>query len=142
MRLHAILLAALLVAACYGGVPGPAPGEMVDLVAALAARGLSLDQATAGDPGCDASPLYRDAVRLDMTYAADGKTYVAYLFRWRNQAAHEAAVPGFVDCAAAHVARTGVDIDDVGAGLWRAYGPDWSPDVADALEDALNSVAG
>jgi hypothetical protein len=139
LRLSALLLFA---AACAGGPsPTPTPSDLSAVLAALALRGTTLHQAVSGDAGCPGSGLHSNAARLELS-AADGEDHVVYLFRWRRAPDFEAAGDRFAQCVRDFEAATGTDALVVEASPWRAYGPGWSEEFADAVEGALRAAGG
>ena len=142
MRRLAALSLTLLVAACYGGSTGPTPGDMVDVLGELSAHGVTMTDTVAGDAGCADPTLVDNARKLQVSFAPDEKTYTIYLFRWLNNADYQEAAAAFDGCIAAYqAAHAGLTIGKVGLSPWRAYGPDWTPDLQDAVDGALADAA-
>jgi hypothetical protein len=96
----------------------------------------------AGDPGCADPSLFDNARRLAVTSAADGRSYTVYLFRWRNVTDYSAAADAFDGCVAAFAGQPGATtVETVDVAPWRAYGPGWTPELRDALRQALEGAA-
>ena len=141
-RLLAAALCLLSIAGCYGGSSAPTPGDMVDVLGELSANGLTMTDTVAGDPGCADSSLFDNARRLQVTSAADGRSYTVYLFRWRNVTDYSAAADAFDACMTAFPGQPGaVTVETVDVSPWRAYGPGWTGEVRDALQHALEGAA-
>lgn len=141
-RLLVVALCVLSIAGCYGSSSSPTPGDMVDVLGELTANGLTMTDTVAGDPGCSDSSLFDNARRLQVTAAADGRSYSVYLFRWRNVTDYTAAADAFAGCVAAFAGQPGnVSVETVDVSPWRAYGPGWTSEVSQALEQALEGAA-
>ena len=141
-RRLAIASLALLLTACYGGSSAPTPGDMTDVLGDLAANGLTMTDTVAGDTGCSDGSLADNARRLEMAFAPDGQSYTVYLFRWRRDADFTAAGPAFDRCAEAYrQAHPSAPFDTVDVSPWRAFGPAWTPQLREALEQALAGAA-
>lgn len=147
----AVLWLVIFIAACggqpspRGAAPTPTAGDMSAVQAALALRGVTIQDVVSGDAGCPAQPgLHSNAARFDIVLAGDSQPYQFYLFRWRRPSDFEAAAQHFTDCVDDFAASvTGdVPVDDLEVAPWRAYGPGWSEDLAVTLEQALRDVGG
>jgi hypothetical protein len=132
-----------LVAGCYGSSSSsPTPGDMTDVQGELEAHGATIKNAVAGDAGCPDQTLVSNARRLELTLAGDSKTYEVYLFRWKDQSTYTAAAPSFSLCVSAFADRgSSVHVETVEISPWRAYGPEWSKEMHDALQQALADAA-
>jgi hypothetical protein len=143
VRKLALALVFVLVGGCYGSSSGsPTPGDMTDVQGELEAHGATIKTAVAGDAGCPDQTLVSNARRLQLTLASDGKTYDVYLFRWTDQSTYSAAASSFDVCVSAFADKgTSVHVETVELAPWRAYGPDWSKDMHDLLQQALSQAA-
>jgi hypothetical protein len=140
-RLLAAAVAVLLLAGCYGGSASPTPGDMTDVLGELTAHGVTMTDTVAGDPGCADPSLFDNARRLVVTSAADGRSYTVYLFRWRNVTDYNAAADAFDACVAAFAGDAGtITVETVDVSPWRAYGPGWTAEVRDAVQQALEGA--
>ena len=117
-------------------------GDMTDVQADLEAHGATIKDAVAGDSGCADQSLISVARRLELTLASDRKMYLVYLFRGKDQPTWTAAASAFDRCVSAFANRgTSVDVETIEVSPWRAYGPNWSRDMRDALQQALSDAA-
>lgn len=139
-----LVLAALIANACASGTaPTPTPGGMDEAIANLVLRGVTIHSLVSGDPGCPTSDLHDNAVRLEVSFAAQSSIKDIYLFQWRRASDYDAASEAFNDCVAEYgELRPGVDITPVQATPWRAYGPGWGDDSKIVVEHALREAAG
>lgn len=133
---------ALLLAGCYGGSTGPTPGDMVDVLGELSAHGVTMTDTVAGDAGCPDQTLVDNARKLQVSFAPDEKTYTVYLFRWLNNADYNQAAQAFDSCVVSYQGSIGgSSVAKVDVSPWRAYGPDWTQDLHDAVAGALADAA-
>jgi hypothetical protein len=141
-RLLVALTVTTLMAGCGGGGPTPTPGDMVDVLAELQAHGATVNDVVADDAGCPDQSLYDNARRIELKLAADGQSYEVFLFRWLDGADYTSAASAFYLCVSSFANRgTSVHVETVEVSPWRAYGPDWSRDMHDALQEALSAAA-
>jgi hypothetical protein len=106
-------------------------------------RGAAITDQVAGDTGCSDPSLVGNAVRLDVRMPGESASSPVYIFRWRRESDFDAAASSFATCIADFTQRTAaprVDQDD--ADLWRAYGPNWSPSLRDAVAAAIHQAGG
>jgi hypothetical protein len=142
VRRFAAVALTVLVSACYGGSASPTPGDMVDVLGELSAHGVTMTDTIAGDAGCADQSLVDNARKLQVSFAPDGKTYTVYLFRWLNNADYIEAGSAFDSCAVAYQgAHSGSTITKVDVSPWRAFGPDWTTDLQEAVNGALADAA-
>jgi hypothetical protein len=137
------------VGACYpDDAPGPTPGSMDDVIAAIVLQGITVQHLVSGDPGCNVASLHEDAVH--MTLAVGEQTsapFDVYFFNWKNQAKFDAAAPDFAACMADYEnARLGglnrPPLSVLTAYPWRACGPGWTSELYSKLAGALTSIDG
>src|SRR4051794_19905540 len=132
----------LLLAACYGGAAGPTPRGMGDVLREVFAHRAAMTDTGAGGAGCADQTLVDNARKLRVSFAPDKKTYTVYLFRWLNNRDYGEASRAFDACVAAYQgANTGSAVEKVDVSPWRAFGPDWSPELQDAVAGALTAAA-
>jgi hypothetical protein len=126
-----LLLAALCISACTTGpTPTPTPGGMDDAIANLVLRGITVRGLVSGDPGCPTSDLHDNAVHLEVSYGSLSSLRQIYLFQWRRASDFDAASAAFNDCVAEFSETApGVNVSTVEASPWRAYGPNWTPEL-------------
>ena len=141
-RLAAALAAPVVLASCYSfATPSYHPGEGRDLVAAIVRHGVTVDATVPGDSACDDPGLVANAIRLAVTDPGDGadRDVWLYSFRERSWAAGEASVDACQAAfEAAHPDATVIRLD---IPVYRAFGADWSTDLAQALEAAIAEAA-
>ncbi len=130
-----------LVGAC-GAAPQPTPGDMTSVLSELAAHGATVSDMVAGDAGCTDPTLRDNATRLELTLADDGRPYTVYLFRWRRQSNYDGAAVAFNMCVSQYLAKPGaVGADVIDVSPWRAFGPGWTKEMHDAMQQSLAAAA-
>jgi hypothetical protein len=139
--LSALLLAALLVAACTGGTASPSPGGFQEVFEGLARRGATVTRIVSGDPGCTDPTLVANAVRFSLELD-DGVVREIHLFGFRNAAVLSAAQAGLTGCMREFAAKggPGESTGTVQAGPFEAFGRPWSERVKALLADALREA--
>ena len=143
-RVVLVVLLALAAAGCYGSTtPGPTPGSMDDVIAAIVLQDVTVLHLTSGDAGCPTSSLHDNAVQLVLAIGAQSASHDVYLLRWRDQTDFDAAASAFDDCVAEYVAlHPGAQMGGVEIPPWRAYGPLWTEQLQSILENALHAAGG
>jgi hypothetical protein len=142
-RRAALVFGAILgiVGAC-GAAPQPTPGDMTSVLSELATHGATVSDIVAGDAGCTDPTLHDNATRLELTLADDGRPYTVYLFRWRRQTDYDGAAVAFNMCVSQYVATAGaVGADVIDVSPWRAFGPAWTKEMHDAVQQSLAAAA-
>jgi hypothetical protein len=128
---------------CSGPAAAPSPPrEVGEVLAALALRGLTVEQQVAGDAGCLDSALHRNAVRLVISPADEAARYTVYLLGWRRPSFFADAAPAYQACVNEYARRTGEAVESVESQPWRAYGPGWPENLRAAVESALRAGGG
>ena len=142
------VLAGMLVVVAVGGCypdsgPGPTPGTMDDVIAAIVLEDITVLNLTSGDAGCSVASLHENAVHLTLVIGSQNASHEVYLLNWKNQAKYDAAAPDFAACLSQHKAlNPGVGLDELDAYPWRAYGPTWTQQLYGKLADALTAAGG
>jgi hypothetical protein len=143
-RLVALMIAASasMIAAC-GAAPAPTAGDMTSVLSELAAHGATVRDIVAGDPGCADASLQGNGSHIKLMLAADGRDYDVYLFRWRRATDYDAAGGAFSSCVSAFADRldSSVRVDIVEVSPWRAFGPGWTKDLHDTMQQSLAAAA-
>jgi len=138
----ALAFASVALSACYNyATPSYHPGESRDLVGAIARQGVTVRTAVPGDSACDDPGLVANALRLAVTDPADGaaRDVWVYSFRERYWDASEAQVDACqAQFQAAHPDTT---IDRLDIPLYRAFGADWSAELAEFVRAGLADAA-
>jgi hypothetical protein len=142
-------LMALVVSVSIGGVaacgasPQPTPGDMTSVLSELAAHGATVDDIVAGDVGCGDASLQGNGSHLNLTLAADSRDYDVYLFRWRRTSDYEAASQPFNACVSEFSSTLGsmVAVEIVEVSPWRAFGPAWTKEMHDTMQQSLAAAA-
>ncbi len=133
---------AVILAACAGtSTSTPAAAGMDEIVANLVTRGVTVHRHVSGDAGCPESDLHDNALRLDISLAGQTDVYTVHLFRWRRDSDFVAAGPDFAACVASVSAANsnGGGVSTIESPPWRAYGPDWSPQIELVVRDAIQA---
>lgn len=143
------LLCGLLVlgmsAACYPeDAPGPTPGSMDDVIAAIVLQDITVQHLVSGDAGCSTPSLHENAVHMTLAIGEQTSTpYDVYFFNWNNKTEYDGAASDFAACLSDHKAQNpSVGLTELDAYPWRAYGPGWTPELYNKLAAALTSVDG
>ena len=136
------LLVCLMVGGCYGDSgPGPTPGTMDDVIAAIVLQDITVHNLTSGDAGCSVASLHENAVRMSLVIGSQSASHDVYFFNWKNPAKYDAALQDFASCKQEYMAsHSGVGVTELDAYPWRAYGPGWTSDLYQRLVNALTSV--
>jgi hypothetical protein len=139
-----LLMAAALVVGCYGDTgPGPTPGSMDDVIGAIVLQGITVQHLTSGDAGCSVASLHENAVHMTLVIGAQSASHEVYLLNWKNQAKYDAAATDFAACMADFQAHNPqVQLTEIDAYPWRAYGPGWTSQLYDKLANAFTAVDG
>jgi hypothetical protein len=138
----AVAVAGLAVAACGSTGASPTPGDMTAVLEQLALHGASVIRTVSGDAGCADSALHSNAVRIDLTVDDMPSEQRVYLFRWRRPADFDAAADSFAGCVSGYSAPAEGAVETVEVPPWRAFGPNWSDELRQALEAGLSAAAG
>lgn len=140
----AVLVLALALSGCYGDTgPGPTPGTMDDVIAAIVLQDITVLHLTSGDAGCSTASLHENAVHMTLVIGAQNASHEVYFFNWKNQAKYDAAAADFAACISEFKSRNpGAGVTELDAYPWRAYGPVWTPQLYTKLANALTSVDG
>lgn len=137
-----LLLTIPLLASCYNfAQPSFHPGNARQVVSAIARRGVDVTSTTVGDSACDDAGLVPNAVHLVASVASDPtpRDVWIYLFREKSWSASEAAVDS---CQAAYqAANPGATITRIDIPTYRAFGADWSTELADSVTSGLKEAS-
>lgn len=138
------MVAGLVVGGCYGDSgPGPTPGTMDDVIAAIVLQNITVLHLISGDAGCSTSSLHENAVHLTAVIGAQDASHEVYLLNWKNQATFDAAANDFAACQSEYeTLHPGAALTELDAYPWRAYGPGWTPELYNKLAAALTAVDG
>ena len=144
VALAAVGLMAMAVVGCYGDDgPGPTPGTMDDVIAAIVLQNITVLHLTSGDAGCSTASLHENAVHLSLVIGSQNASHDVYLLNWKNQATYNAAAAAVAACQAEYQAsHPGVTMTQLDAYPWRAYGPGWTPELYAKLANAFTAVDG
>lgn len=144
LRLSLALAVAMVAAGCYGNdTPGPTPGSMDDVIAAIVLQDVTVLHLTSGDPGCPTLSLHDNAVHLTVAIGSQSSSHEIYLLRWKNQATFDAAASDFAMCVSEFEASNPtMRVDRVASFPWRAYGPGWTPQLTTIIRNALSAAGG
>ena len=144
MRRMALIALSVLCVACAGGTnpePTETPGTMDDAIAELVRNGVAIHNLVGGDSGCPGQDLHDNALRLDVSIGTMSSTRTIYLMRWRRQADFDTSAVSFANCVSEWASQTGAtQVEQVSNAPWRAFGPNWPPELLAAVTDALESV--
>lgn len=137
-----LLATVLLLASCYNfAQPSFHPGNARQVVAAISRRGVDVTTATAGDAACDDPGLVPNSMHLRASVDSDPtvRDVWIYLFREKSWAASGTAVDA---CQAAfQAANPDVVVTRVDVPTYRAFGADWSTELADSVRGGLKEAS-
>jgi hypothetical protein len=134
----------MLLAGCSVFVaPSPTNGALAEVVNALVRRNMTITNVVAGDAGCADPTLQGNAVRYDVSMAGEVDTHPIYVFRWKDQATFDTAKAAFDACVAnyslTHRASSMATLEHA---PWRAYLPNYSVPLSNAVDEALLEAGG
>lgn len=139
-RAVALLLvtAPALLGSCYSfATPSYHPGDARQLVAAIARQGVTVDSATPGESACDDPGLIPNAMHLVVTDPDGGASRDVWIYSFREKYWSTSQAPVDACQAAFETAHAGTAVARIDIPLYRAIGPDWSPELTAALESGL-----
>ena len=140
-RLGLLAAGVVTLGGCYSmAQPSFHPGNARQLLVAIARRGVAAES-MAGESACDDHSLIENAIHLRTTVASDPveRDVWIYAFRSKGWEETEAAVDA---CQAAYAAANpGATITRVDIPVYRAFGADWSPELAAAVRDGLTEAS-
>lgn len=134
------LFLALSVAACGTPTPTPAPASLVSLRGEMALLGVTTLSAVAGESACPDQALHDNALALTVTTASDPQPRDVYLYLFRPRSFEETA-PAMDACAADYQAGSAGTIDRLDVAPFRAIGADWSDELRESVEQAMQVAA-
>jgi hypothetical protein len=136
----AALAAALLLTGCYGGATSPTPAGPSEIFAELTRNGVAIQNAVAGDAGCDDPTLVDNASHLRVSLPPDSAVSDVYLFTFRT--ASFGPEEELVDACRQMVAsRSTGTVEQLDVPPYRAFGLGWTPALKEALRRALVTAA-
>ena len=104
---------------------------------AMAQHGISVESSVAGESACDDPGLFGNALHLRGSVAADGTVRDIYIYTFKSNK-WEGSQPAVDTCQSAYQAAVdGATVTRLDIPTYRAFGADWSTDLADAIRDAL-----
>jgi hypothetical protein len=138
----ALLMAPLVVASCYSfATPSYHPGEGRDLITAVARHGVTVRSALPGESACDDPELVANALRLAVTDPADGADRDVWIYSFRERSWERSQAPVDACQAEFEMGHPGAAVSRLDIPVYRAFGADWSADLAHALEAAITEAA-
>lgn len=140
--LLALIAAPLVLTSCYNlAEPSFHPGDARQVMSAIARRGVDIETTTAGDSACPDPGLVPNSMHLRGSVASDAtqRDIWIYTFREKYWTASQAAVDA---CQAAfQAAHPGAVITRIDIPTYRAFGADWSTELADSVRGGLKEAA-
>ncbi len=143
-RLAALALLAVALAGCgsSSGSSEPSTAGFEVVRGILAARGITLNDALSGDPGCDDPDLVPTAIRLNASGLDQPTPVRTYLYVFRNRASYDKLRPAVDACARSYVTNPeGYEAIDAPPFVLAGQGP-WGPRFVDALRAGLTEASG
>ena len=136
------LVLVLAVAGCYSlAEPSLRPGNSRDILLALDRRGVVVESELAGELACDDAGLVANALRLTASTASDPEERDVFIYSFRTKGWDDSAEA--VDACQAEYAAANPDarISRVDVPTYRAFGPDWSAELTEAVRAALEEAS-
>ncbi|MBX3030628.1 MAG: hypothetical protein KF809_10740 [Chloroflexi bacterium] len=136
-----VLAAPALLASCYSfAEPSFHPGDARQTVNAIARHGVTITSIVPGSSACEDPSLKANAMQLVVVDPGDGVTRDVWLYTFREKGWPTTEAP-VDDCQAAFAAgQPGATVTRVDVPVYRAFGADWTDELADdvraGLEDA------
>ena len=131
-----------MLASCYNlAEPSFHPGDARQVLSAITRRGVDIETTTAGDSACADSNLVPNSMHLRGSVASDPtvRDIWIYTFREKFWTASQTAVDA---CQAAfQAAHPGAVITRIDIPTYRAFGADWSSELADSVRGGLKEAA-
>jgi hypothetical protein len=142
LRILAGLLVAGLLGGCYTTAePSFHPGNQRDVLGALVLRGLEVTDPVPGQTACADPALVGNSLYFSARLPGDDEYRDVYVHSYRERS-WDASAQEVDDCQAAYAAaHPGVKITRLDVPLYRAFGADWSEELADELRRALEDAA-
>jgi hypothetical protein len=137
----AVSLATVLLAGCYNfAQPSFHPGNARQLLIAISRRADKAD-AKVGESACSDPTLVENAIHLTVTAPDDPTPRDVWVYAFREKGWD--ATKATVDACQAEYAAANPDatITRLDVPVYRAFGPDWSPDLVEAVKDGLEEAA-
>jgi hypothetical protein len=138
----AVALLAVAAAGCYSfSEPSLRPGDSRDIVQALARRGVTVEASLAGDSACADPGLIANALRVTASVASEPAPRDIFIYSFRLKSWDESVAA--VDACQAEFAagNPGAEVTRLDVLTYRAFGADWSPELAEAVRGALEEAA-
>jgi hypothetical protein len=138
-----VLIATLpMLVGCYNfATPSYHPGDAQQVLSAISRRGVSVQQSTAGESACEDRGLIPNSLHLRGSVAADPapRDIWIYTFREKSWTGSQAVVDA---CQAVYqAANPAAVITRIDIPTYRAFGADWSPELAESIQGALTEAA-
>ncbi len=140
--LLALLAGPLLLASCYNlAEPSFHPGDAQQVLSAIARRGVSVQASTAGESACQDPGLIPNSVHLRGTVASDAAPRDIWIYTFREK--YWGASQALVDAcqAAFQAANPAAVVTRIDIPTYRAFGADWSPELADSIRGGLTEAS-
>lgn len=136
------LVLVLAVMGCYSlAEPSLRPGNSRDILLALDRRGVVVESALAGESACDDAGLVANAVRLTASTPSDPEQRDIFIYSFRTRSWDDSA-RAVDECQAEYAAANpSADIARVDVPTYRAFGPDWSNELTEAVRAALEEAS-
>jgi hypothetical protein len=139
-----VFMLALLVALGGCGTPAtptPTPGDLTAVRGQLLLAGITSRSVVGGESACpEVEALTDNSVRLVVTDPGTGEPADLYLYLFRLRDFEESEADA-ARCASVYEAAAGETVERVEVPPYRALGADWSPDLREAVEEALRAAA-
>jgi hypothetical protein len=140
-RLACVFVALLVQVGC-GAAPSPTPGDILAVRDELVRRGVTIGSVVGGESACPRQPLHDNALHLVVSVSSDARPRDLYLYLFRPREFEETAAQ--MDACEAEYAEAVGDgpTSRVDVAPYRALGNGWSPDLEQAVTEALGAAGG
>lgn len=134
------VLAVFTLSACYSLVePAFRPGDSRDVFLAISRRATT-SEPLAGASACSDPDLVGNAIYLTAATETDTQPRDVYIYGFRIKSWDDSEAP--IDACEAEyaAANPGSVVTRIDIPVWRVFGADWSPELAQALEEAFEEA--
>ena len=137
-----MLAAPLAIASCYNlATPSFHPGDARQVLSAITRRGVDVVTTTAGDSACPDPGLVPNSMHLVGSVASDPTQRDIWIYTFREK--YWTASQALVDTCQAEfqAAHPGAVITRIDIPTYRAFGADWSTELAESVRGGLKEAS-
>jgi hypothetical protein len=137
-----ILVLAPLISGCYSYVqPSYHPGDARQVLLAISRHGVSVSSSVDGQSACADPGLIGNALHLRGSVASDPTPRDIWIYTFKSNK-WDGSQPAVDACQTAYASTApAAKITRLDIPTYRAFGADWSPELADAIRNALTEAS-